>query len=77
MVGALLAFRTMFSLSKEVMTVLSGTLVVTIGLVLKDQASSVLAGIMLLIEKPFELETVSPLEGTMEKFAALDFGRFA
>ena len=49
--GAFLALRSMFALSKEVLTVMGGTIVVTVGLVLKDQASSVLSGIMLLIGK--------------------------
>ncbi|MEQ9495532.1 MAG: mechanosensitive ion channel [Deltaproteobacteria bacterium] len=53
--GALFAFQSMFSVSKEVLTVLGGTIVVTVGLVLKDQASSVLAGVMILFEKPFQV----------------------
>ena len=53
--GTLLALRFMFALSKEVLTVMGGTIVVTVGLVLKDQASSILAGIMILIEKPFQV----------------------
>lgn len=53
--GTLAAVRAMFDLSKEVLTVVGGTVVVTVGLVLKDQASSVLAGIMILIEKPFQV----------------------
>lgn len=54
-VGATLAFQSMFSVSKEVLTVVGGTIVVTVGLVLKDQASSVLAGVMILFEKPFQV----------------------
>ncbi len=54
-IGTLLALRSMFALSKEMLTVMGGTIVVTVGLVLKDQASSILAGIMILIEKPFQV----------------------
>jgi len=53
--GTLLAVSYAFSLSSEVLTLLGGTLAVTLGLSLKDQASSVFAGIMILIEKPFQV----------------------
>jgi len=53
--GVLLALRSVFAFSKEMMTVLGGTLVVTIGLVLKDQAASIIAGLIILVEKPFQV----------------------
>lgn len=53
--GVLVALRSIFSFSKEMVTVLGGTMVVTIGLVLKDQASSVIAGLIILVEKPFQV----------------------
>jgi small-conductance mechanosensitive channel len=53
--GSFVAFRLVFNLSDELITVFGGTVVVTVGLVLKDQAASVLAGVMLLVEKPFRV----------------------
>lgn len=53
--GALIGLRLVFDLSNEVLAVVGGTIVVTVGLVLKDQAASVLAGITILIEKPFRV----------------------
>lgn len=53
--GIGVALRSMFALSDDVLKVLGGTVVVTVGLALKDQASSVLAGILILVEKPFQV----------------------
>jgi len=53
--GTLIGLRLVFDLSNEVLAVVGGTIVVTVGLVLKDQASSVLAGITILVEKPFRV----------------------
>lgn len=53
--GIGLALRSMFALSEDVLKVLGGTIVVTVGLALKDQASSVLAGVLVLVEKPFQV----------------------
>ncbi len=54
-IGAGFALRMVFDLSDQVLTVVGGTVVVTVGLVLKDQASSVLAAITILVEKPFHV----------------------
>lgn len=53
--GVLLAISSVFSLSQEVVAVMGGTVVVTVGLVLKDQAAAILAGVMILVEKPFQV----------------------
>ena len=53
--GTLIGLRLIFDVSNEVLAVVGGTIVVTVGLVLKDQASSVLAGITILVEKPFRV----------------------
>jgi small-conductance mechanosensitive channel len=53
--GVLLAVSSVFSLSPEVLTVLGGTIVVTTGFALKDQASSIIAGLVILVEKPFQV----------------------
>lgn len=53
--GTVLALFSIFTLSKEVLTVLGGTIVVTVGLLLKDQASAILAGVLILVERPFQV----------------------
>jgi small-conductance mechanosensitive channel len=53
--GTLLAVSNVFAMSSQVLTLLGGTVAVTLGLSLKDQASSVLAGVMILVEKPFQV----------------------
>ena len=54
-VAALAAFDNLFVLSSEAMLALSGTLAVTIGFGLKDVAASFLAGILILINRPFQV----------------------
>ena len=51
----ILAFNSLFHLSSEMIFALSGTLAVTIGFALKDVAASFLAGITILISKPFQV----------------------
>lgn len=54
-VGTFLALRSMFAVSTEVLTLIGGTVAVSLGLALKDQAASLVAGIMILVEKPFQV----------------------
>ena len=49
------AFDSLFVLSPQVVLALSGTLAVTVGFGLKDVAASFLAGILILINKPFQV----------------------
>lgn len=44
-----------FSLTKEMMLALGGTIAVTVGFALKDLAASMIAGITLLIDRPFQV----------------------
>jgi len=44
-----------FSLNKEMMLALGGTIAVTVGFALKDLAASMIAGITLLIDRPFQV----------------------
>ncbi|MEE2902233.1 MAG: mechanosensitive ion channel domain-containing protein, partial [Myxococcota bacterium] len=53
--GVLVGLRLIFDVSSEVLAVVGGTIVVTVGLVLKDQAASILAGVTILVEKPFRV----------------------
>lgn len=54
-VAAIAAFDNLFDLSSEAMLALSGTLAVTVGFGLKDVAASFLAGILILINRPFQV----------------------
>ncbi len=44
-----------FDLSREAMLTLGGTIAVTVGFALKDLAASVLAGLIILVDKPFQV----------------------
>lgn len=55
-IGAIIAIvPTLFILSDEMVLALSGTIAVTIGFALKDLAASIIAGITLLVDKPFQV----------------------
>lgn len=54
-VAVVLAFNTLFNLSSEAVFALSGTIAVTVGFALKDVAASFMAGISILIAKPFQV----------------------
>ncbi len=54
-VGLLLATLLSVRLSDEAVLALTGTAAVTIGFALKDLASSVLAGIIILVDRPFQV----------------------
>ena len=53
--GISLAVGTSITLSREVVLALTGTVAVTIGFALKDLAASVLAGLTLLVDRPFQV----------------------
>lgn len=53
--GITLAVGTSINLSKEVILALTGTVAVTIGFALKDLAASILAGLTLLVDRPFQV----------------------
>ncbi|AKT37796.1 mechanosensitive ion channel family protein [Chondromyces crocatus] len=53
--GIVAAIGTSLNLSKEVVLALTGTIAVTIGFALKDLASSILAGLTLIIDRPFQV----------------------
>jgi small-conductance mechanosensitive channel len=53
--GISLAIGTSVTLSKEVILALTGTAAVTIGFALKDLAASILAGLTLLVDRPFQV----------------------
>ncbi|HUT78170.1 MAG TPA: mechanosensitive ion channel domain-containing protein [Polyangia bacterium] len=50
-----LAFSSLFTLSSEALFALSGTIAVTVGFALKDVAASFMAGISILVSKPFQV----------------------
>nr|WP_240954035.1 mechanosensitive ion channel domain-containing protein [Solimonas marina] len=49
------AVPVVFALTNEMMLALGGTIAVTVGFALKDLAASIIAGITLLIDKPFQV----------------------
>jgi small-conductance mechanosensitive channel len=53
--GLTLAVGTSIHLSKEVVLALAGTAAVTIGFALKDLAASILAGVTIIIDRPFQV----------------------
>ncbi|MEZ4411149.1 MAG: mechanosensitive ion channel family protein [Polyangiales bacterium] len=53
--GIAVAVAASVRLSREVVLALTGTAAVTIGLSLKDLASSVLAGLVILVDRPFQV----------------------
>ena len=53
--GIALAVGTSINLSKEVVLALVGTAAVTIGFALKDLAASILAGVTIIIDRPFQV----------------------
>ncbi len=55
LLGITLAVGASIHLSKEVILALTGTAAVTIGFALKDLAASVLAGITIIIDRPFQV----------------------
>lgn len=54
-VGTLLVTVTAVELNRETVLAISGTLGVAFGLALKDLASSIIAGITILVDKPFQV----------------------
>lgn len=50
-----LAVPVVFSLTKEMVIALGGTIAVTVGFALKDLTASIIAGITLLVDKPFQV----------------------
>lgn len=55
LVGIALAIAFSVKLSKEVLLAITGTAAVTIGFALKDLASSILAGIIIIVDRPFQV----------------------
>lgn len=53
--GLAMAVGASVSLSKEVVIALTGTAAVTIGFALKDLAASILAGITIIVDRPFQV----------------------
>jgi small-conductance mechanosensitive channel len=53
--GIVVAFMLSFRLSREMLLAIGGTAAVAIGFALKDLAASVIAGLTILIDKPFQV----------------------
>lgn len=59
------------NLSKELVLALTGTAAVTIGFALKDLAASVLAGIIIIIDRPFQVGDRVSFGGTYGEISAI------
>ncbi len=53
--GLIVAALLSFNLSREVLLAIGGTAAVTIGFALKDLAASVLAGLIIIVDRPFQV----------------------
>jgi small-conductance mechanosensitive channel len=55
LIGGVAAAATMLVLSREVMLALGGTVAVSVGIALKDVFASLVAGLIILVDKPFQV----------------------
>jgi small-conductance mechanosensitive channel len=69
--GIAVAISLSIRLSKEVVLALTGTAAVTIGFALKDLAASVLAGIIIIVDRPFQVGDRVTFAGTYGEISAI------
>lgn len=69
--GLVVAAALSFNLSKEVLLAIGGTAAVTIGFALKDLAASVLAGIIIIVDRPFQVGDRVSFNGTYGEIQAI------
>jgi small-conductance mechanosensitive channel len=62
--GIILAAMTSFKLSREVVLAIGGTAAVAVGFALKDLAASILAGLIIIIDRPFQVGDRVSFNGT-------------
>lgn len=71
LVGLASALALALELSKEVVIALTGTIAVTIGFALKDLAASIVAGITIILDRPFQVGDRITFNGTYGEVAAI------
>ncbi len=69
--GILLAVSVSVRLSREVLLAITGTAAVTIGFALKDLAASILAGIIIIVDRPFQVGDRVSFEGAYGEITAI------
>lgn len=69
--GISLAIGLAVNLSREVILALTGTAAVTIGFALKDLAASILAGIIIIVDRPFQVGDRVTFGGAYGEIAAI------
>ncbi len=69
--GITAAVAISFSLSQEVLLAMAGTAAVTIGFALKDLAASVLAGVIIIIDRPFQVGDRVNFSGVYGEISAI------
>lgn len=71
-IGAIAAsIPVLFALTDEMMLALGGTIAVTVGFALKDLAAAVIAGIILLVDKPFQVGDRVTFDGFYGEIVAI------
>lgn len=71
LVGLASALMLSLDLSKEVIIALTGTIAVTVGFALKDLAASIVAGITIILDRPFQVGDRITFNGTYGEVAAI------
>jgi len=71
LVGIVLATTLSVNLSEQVVLALTGAAAVTVGLSLKDIASSVLAGVIIIIDRPFQVGDRVSFDGAYGEISAI------
>ena len=63
-ITAVIVVTSVFTLNREALLALGGTIAVTVGFALKDTAASLISGILILIDQPFQVGDWIAFEGT-------------
>jgi len=64
LITAVIVVTSVFTLNREALLALGGTIAVTVGFALKDTAASLISGILILIDQPFQVGDWISFQGT-------------
>lgn len=64
LITAVIVVTNVFTLNREALIALGGTIAVTVGFALKDTAASLISGILILIDQPFQVGDWISFQGT-------------
>lgn len=71
LLGLIIALALSLNLSKEIVIALTGTAAVTIGFALKDLAASIIAGITIILDRPFQVGDRINFNGTYGEVSSI------